>query len=108
MNEVESKVEKFRNQLRTQLSNLPIALKDMRRYIKYELFETHLPPCCYTFLPFSIHIYFRYVIGLDSPGDIAWECLENQHKWLLGLLDNCREDHLRKSMKLFSYQYRGA
>ncbi|XP_046839315.1 exocyst complex component 2-like isoform X2 [Xenia sp. Carnegie-2017] len=74
LNEVESKVEKFRNQLRTQLSNLPIALKDMRRYIKY-------------------------VIGLDSPGDIAWECLENQHKWLLGLLDNCREDHLRKKSR---------
>ena len=40
----------------------------------------------------------RYVVGLDSPGDIAWDCLKNQHKWLLGLLDNCRADHLNESM----------
>ena len=36
LEEVESKVEMFRNQLRSRLSILPIPLKDMRRYIKYE------------------------------------------------------------------------
>jgi hypothetical protein len=36
LEEVESKVEKFRNQLRSRLSILPIPLKDMRRYIKYD------------------------------------------------------------------------
>ncbi|XP_028398981.1 exocyst complex component 2-like isoform X2 [Dendronephthya gigantea] len=74
LEEVESKVEKFRNQLRSCLSFLPIPLKDMRRYIKY-------------------------VIGLDSPGDVAWDCLMNQHKWLLGLLENCRSDHLSKKVR---------
>ena len=34
LQEVESKVEKFRNQLRSRLSILPIPLKEMRRHIK--------------------------------------------------------------------------
>ena len=44
LEEVESKVEMFRNQLRSRLSILPIPLKDMRRYIKYACYASFVKP----------------------------------------------------------------
>ena len=41
-------------------------------------------------------INFRYLVHLETPGDPAWECLVHMQKWLLNLLNDCKEHHILK------------
>ncbi|XP_059170244.1 exocyst complex component 2-like [Physella acuta] len=38
----------------------------------------------------------RYLVSLEHKGDPAWECLDNQQKWLIELLDDCKDDHIEE------------
>ncbi|CAL1540086.1 unnamed protein product [Lymnaea stagnalis] len=38
----------------------------------------------------------RYLVSLEYKGDPAWECLDNQQKWLIELLDDCKDDHIEE------------
>lgn len=71
LQEVEAKIEGFRQHLKLKLSDLPSPLEDQKRLI-------------------------RYLVDLDYQGDPAWECLANQKDWLLKLLMSSQEDHKSK------------
>lgn len=34
----------------------------------------------------------RYLSDLHAPGDPAWQCIYAQHKWILQLMQNCRDE----------------
>ncbi|XP_005101772.1 exocyst complex component 2 [Aplysia californica] len=38
----------------------------------------------------------RYLVSLEYKGDPAWECLDNQQKWLIELLDDCKDDRIEE------------
>jgi len=71
LQEVEAKIEGFRQHLRLKLAELPSSLEDQKRLI-------------------------RYLVDLDYHGDPAWECIVNQKDWLHKLLTSCQEDHKAK------------
>lgn len=37
---------------------------------------------------------FRYLSDLHAPGDPAWQCIYAQHKWILQLMQNCRDEFI--------------
>uniref|UniRef100_A0A4W3JY28 Exocyst complex component 2 n=1 Tax=Callorhinchus milii TaxID=7868 RepID=A0A4W3JY28_CALMI len=39
--------------------------------------------------------YIRYLSDLHAPGDPAWQCILAQHKWILQLMQNCRENYVK-------------
>lgn len=39
---------------------------------------------------------FRYLSDLHAPGDPAWQCIIAQHKWILQLMQNCKEDFIKE------------
>lgn len=55
---------------------------------------------------FSIYIFtyiclvYRYLSDLHAPGDPAWQCIVAQHKWILQLMQNCKEDFLKEQRGL--------
>ncbi|XP_043985638.1 exocyst complex component 2 [Gambusia affinis] len=67
--EVETRVEALRNLLLEKLLETPSTLLDQKRYI-------------------------RYLSDLHAPGDPAWQCIYAQHKWILQLMQNCRDEFL--------------
>lgn len=71
LQEVEAKIDGFRQHLKSKLADLPSPLEDQKRLI-------------------------RYLVDLDYQGDPAWECLVHQKEWLLKLLTSCQEDHKAK------------
>ncbi|KAK3704030.1 hypothetical protein QZH41_006179 [Actinostola sp. cb2023] len=72
LQEVETKIESFKNFLKSKLQEFPWPLDEQKKII-------------------------RYLVELDYVGDPAWECLINQHAWLLKLLSSCRDDHQSKA-----------
>lgn len=36
----------------------------------------------------------RYLSDLHAPGDPAWQCIYAQHKWILQLMQNCRDEFI--------------
>ncbi|XP_037553738.1 exocyst complex component 2 [Nematolebias whitei] len=67
--EVETRVEALRRLLLEKLLQTPSTLHDQKRYI-------------------------RYLSDLHAPGDPAWQCIDAQHKWILQLMQNCRNDFI--------------
>ncbi|XP_052391684.1 exocyst complex component 2 [Carassius gibelio] len=69
--EVETRVETLRKLLLDKLLETPSTLHDQKRYI-------------------------RYLSDLHAPGDPAWQCIVAQHKWILQLMQNCKEDYIKE------------
>ncbi|KAF4082429.1 hypothetical protein AMELA_G00151670 [Ameiurus melas] len=69
--EVETRIGALRNLLLDKLLEMPSTLHDQKRYI-------------------------RYLSDLHAPGDPAWQCIVAQHKWILQLMQNCKEDFIKE------------
>ncbi|KAI4881279.1 hypothetical protein NFI96_032540 [Prochilodus magdalenae] len=69
--EVETRIGALRNLLLDKLLETPSTLHDQKRYI-------------------------RYLSDLHAPGDPAWQCIVAQHKWILQLMHNCKEDFIKE------------
>ncbi|XP_053470005.1 exocyst complex component 2 isoform X1 [Ictalurus furcatus] len=69
--EVETRISALRNLLLDKLLEMPSTLHDQKRYI-------------------------RYLSDLHAPGDPAWQCIVAQHKWILQLMQNCKEDFIKE------------
>ncbi|RXN36184.1 exocyst complex component 2-like protein [Labeo rohita] len=69
--EVETRIEALRKLLLDKLLETPSTLHDQKRYI-------------------------RYLSDLHAPGDPAWQCIVAQHKWILQLMQNCKEDFIKE------------
>uniref|UniRef100_A0A3Q3A8L0 Exocyst complex component 2 n=1 Tax=Kryptolebias marmoratus TaxID=37003 RepID=A0A3Q3A8L0_KRYMA len=67
--EVETRIEALRRLLLDKLLQTPSTLHDQKRYI-------------------------RYLSDLHAPGDPAWQCIDAQHKWILQLMQNCRDEFI--------------
>ena len=46
----------------------------------------------------------RYLVHLGWKGDPAWDCLENQQKWLTQLLSECTERNIQEPDELSTGQ----
>ncbi|XP_041040472.1 exocyst complex component 2 [Carcharodon carcharias] len=68
--EVETRIDALRKLLMNKLLEMPSTLHDQKRYI-------------------------RYLSELHAPGDPAWQCIMAQHKWILQLMQNCRENYVK-------------
>uniref|UniRef100_A0A3B1IEI3 Exocyst complex component 2 n=1 Tax=Astyanax mexicanus TaxID=7994 RepID=A0A3B1IEI3_ASTMX len=73
--EVETRISALRNLLLDKLLETPSTLHDQKRYI-------------------------RYLSDLHAPGDPAWQCIIAQHKWILQLMQNCKEDFIKEQRGL--------
>ncbi|MBN3283557.1 EXOC2 protein, partial [Polyodon spathula] len=67
--EVETRIDALRSLLLDKLLETPSTLHDQKRYI-------------------------RYLSELQAPGDPAWQCIGAQHKWILQLMQNCKENYV--------------
>ncbi|XP_028443979.1 exocyst complex component 2 [Perca flavescens] len=67
--EVETRISALRSLLLEKLLQTPSTLHDQKRYI-------------------------RYLSDLHAPGDPAWQCIYAQHKWILQLMQSCREEFI--------------
>uniref|UniRef100_A0A7N8WS72 Exocyst complex component 2 n=1 Tax=Mastacembelus armatus TaxID=205130 RepID=A0A7N8WS72_9TELE len=72
--EVETRIGALRNLLLEKLLQTPSTLHDQKRYI-------------------------RYLSDLHAPGDPAWQCIYAQHKWILQLMLNCRDEFITTIIK---------
>ncbi|XP_041103943.1 exocyst complex component 2 [Polyodon spathula] len=68
--EVETRIDALRSLLLDKLLETPSTLHDQKRYI-------------------------RYLSELQAPGDPAWQCIGAQHKWILQLMQNCKENDVK-------------
>ncbi|MGH0156736.1 UNVERIFIED_CONTAM: hypothetical protein FKN15_032207 [Acipenser sinensis] len=75
--EVETRIDALRSLLLDKLLETPSTLHDQKRYI-------------------------RYLSELQAPGDPAWQCIGAQHKWILQLMQNCKENHVKGQKGKFS------
>nr|XP_029137187.1 exocyst complex component 2 isoform X2 [Labrus bergylta] len=67
--EVETRITALRSLLLEKLLQTPSTLHDQKRYI-------------------------RYLSDLHAPGDPAWQCIYAQHKWILQLMQSCRDEFI--------------
>lgn len=67
--EVETRIRALRSLLLEKLLQTPSTLHDQKRYI-------------------------RYLSDLHASGDPAWQCIYAQHKWILQLMQNCRDEFI--------------
>ncbi|CAJ1061199.1 exocyst complex component 2 isoform X1 [Xyrichtys novacula] len=67
--EVEMGIAALRTLLLEKLLQTPSTLHDQKRYI-------------------------RYLSDLHAPGDPAWQCIYAQHKWILQLMQNCKDEFI--------------
>ncbi|XP_034737467.1 exocyst complex component 2 [Etheostoma cragini] len=67
--EVETRISALRSHLLEKLLQTPSTLHDQKRYI-------------------------RYLSDLHAPGDPAWQCIYAQHKWILQLMQSCRDEFI--------------
>lgn len=68
-NDVEQRVQCFRNFLMDSLKQLPMPVDDQKRLI-------------------------RYLISLGSPGSPAWDAVQHYYGWLYDSVRACKEKHL--------------
>ncbi|XP_029647749.1 exocyst complex component 2-like isoform X1 [Octopus sinensis] len=73
--EVEEQINLFRKMLHNKLLELPNSLEEQKKLI-------------------------RYLVSLESGGEPAWECLNNQQNWLMTMLSHCRNEHIIEGKKL--------
>uniref|UniRef100_A0A673K930 Exocyst complex component 2 n=1 Tax=Sinocyclocheilus rhinocerous TaxID=307959 RepID=A0A673K930_9TELE len=78
--EVETRIEALRKLLLDKLLETPSTLHDQKRYI-------------------------RYLSDLHAPGDPAWQCIVAQHKWILQLMQNCKEDLIKEQKGTHTCRY---
>lgn len=96
--EVETRISALRNLLLDKLLEMPSTLHDQKRYIRWvevvQFFiitqHKHLLIC----------LVYRYLSDLHAPGDPAWQCIVAQHKWILQLMQNCKEDFIKEQRGL--------
>ncbi|XP_030626860.1 exocyst complex component 2 [Chanos chanos] len=69
--EVEMRIGALRSLLLDKLLETPSTLHDQKRYI-------------------------RYLSDLHASGDPAWQCIVAQHKWILQLMQNCKDDYIKE------------
>ncbi|XP_051951982.1 exocyst complex component 2-like [Xyrauchen texanus] len=69
--EVETRINALKKLLLDKLLETPSTLHDQKRYI-------------------------RYLSDLHAPGDPAWQCIVAQQKWILQLMQNCKEDFIKE------------
>ncbi|CAG5863110.1 unnamed protein product [Menidia menidia] len=67
--EVETRISALRDLLLEKLLQTPSTLHDQKRYI-------------------------RYLSDLHAQGDPAWQCIDAQHKWILQLMQSCRDEFI--------------
>ncbi|XP_030832022.1 exocyst complex component 2 [Strongylocentrotus purpuratus] len=72
--EVENKIRELQVQLHEKLMELPTPLDEQKRLI-------------------------RYLVELGGPGDPAWECIVNEHKWIQDILAGCKDQHIQIDQK---------
>ncbi|KAM6962731.1 exocyst complex component 2 [Aplochiton taeniatus] len=67
--EVETRIGALRSLLLDKLLETPSTLHDQKRYI-------------------------RYLSDLHASGDPAWQCIWAQHKWILQLMQSCKDEFI--------------
>lgn len=67
--DVEQKVQRFRNTLMDSLKQLPMSVEDQKRMIKY-------------------------LVSLGAPGSPAWDAICQNYNWLVDSVDTCKRNHL--------------
>ncbi|XP_063951226.1 exocyst complex component 2-like [Lytechinus pictus] len=72
--EVENRIRELQVQLHEKLMELPTPLDEQKRLI-------------------------RYLVELGGPGDPAWECIVNEHKWIQDILAGCKDQHIQIDQK---------
>nr|XP_002127048.1 exocyst complex component 2 [Ciona intestinalis] len=72
--EVEKRIEKFREQLKQEVQELPSPLHRQKKLI-------------------------RYLLGLGESGDPGWECLVHQHGWIQESMIKCKDRHIKTAFK---------
>ncbi|KAL4631005.1 exocyst complex component 2 [Arapaima gigas] len=68
--EVETRIGALRSLLLDKLLETPSTLHDQKRYI-------------------------RYLSDLHASGDPAWQCIVAQHKWILQLMQTCKDNYVQ-------------
>ena len=76
--EVENRIEAFREMLTKKLLTLPSSLEEQKRLI-------------------------RYLVHLEATGDPAWECLTNMQRWLIQLLNVCKDENIKKGKTFYTF-----
>uniref|UniRef100_A0A8C4GYR2 Exocyst complex component 2 n=1 Tax=Dicentrarchus labrax TaxID=13489 RepID=A0A8C4GYR2_DICLA len=71
--EVETRISALRSLLLEKLLQTPSTLHDQKRYI-------------------------RYLSDLHASGDPAWLCIYAQHKWILQLMQDCRDEFIKSPL----------
>lgn len=67
--DVEQRVQRFRNALMDSLKQLPMPVEEQKRLI-------------------------RYLISLEVPGSPAWDAVRHNYNWLLNSVETCKQKHL--------------
>ncbi|KAG0414699.1 hypothetical protein HPB47_008146 [Ixodes persulcatus] len=67
--DVEQRVQWFRNALMDSLKQLPMPVEEQKRLI-------------------------RYLISLEVPGSPAWDAVRHNYNWLLNSVETCKQKHL--------------
>lgn len=67
--DVEQRVQRFRDTLTASLKQLPMAVEEQKRLI-------------------------RYLISLEVPGSPAWDAVSHNYNWLLDSVEACKQKHL--------------
>ncbi|XP_064467381.1 exocyst complex component 2-like [Ornithodoros turicata] len=67
--DVEQKVQRFRNTLMDSLKQLPTPVEDQKRIIKY-------------------------LVSLGAPGSPAWDAICQNYNWLVDSMDTCKRSHI--------------
>lgn len=68
-NDVEQRVQRFRNSLMNSLKQLPMPVDEQKRLI-------------------------RYLISLEVPGSPAWDAVRHNYTWLYDSVINCKQKHI--------------
>ncbi|XP_075733894.1 exocyst complex component secretory 5 isoform X5 [Rhipicephalus microplus] len=68
-NDVEQRVQRFRNSLMDSLKQLPMPVDEQKRLI-------------------------RYLISLEVPGSPAWDAVRYNYSWLYNSVINCKQKHI--------------
>jgi len=71
--EVEKRIVAFREKLYEKIMHLPSPVEEQKKYIKF-------------------------LVQLETCGDPAWECIDNEYRWLEKLLVTCKDEHLSRDL----------
>uniref|UniRef100_T1J496 Exocyst complex component 2 n=1 Tax=Strigamia maritima TaxID=126957 RepID=T1J496_STRMM len=71
--QVEQRIDMFKDLLIGRLRDLPSPIEEQKRYI-------------------------RYLLNLEYPGDPAWICVEYQFKFIAQVFNSCKDFHLKQEI----------